>query len=78
MAEVEKDLIAGDNPSETMEHAPGWNETLASVSEAVVSSHAGANSMELTTKIKADKEDLSNITIEELQMKTIKVTFVPH
>ena len=53
----ERSLEDENKPSETMEHAPGWNETVASVSEA---------------HVKADKEDLSNVTIEELQTKTIK------
>jgi hypothetical protein len=53
----ERSLERENKPSETIEHAPGWNETLASVSEA---------------HVKADKEDLSGVTVEELQTKTIK------
>jgi hypothetical protein len=50
--------LEGENkPSETMENAPGWNEMLASESEA---------------HVKADKEDLTDVTVEELQTRTIK------
>ena len=69
-AEKEKHLSGHDNAHDTIDHAPGWNETLASVSEAYVSLLLSKSTDE---QVKADKEDLSNITIEELQMKTIKV-----
>jgi hypothetical protein len=56
--EAKKRSLEGENkPSETIESAPGWNESLASESEA---------------HLKADKEDLSGVTVEELQTKTIK------
>ena len=69
--EKEANLTGHDKPSHTIEHAPGWNEALASESEANV--HLIVTGGETNRKIKAEKETYASIEI--LQEKTIKVCF---